>query len=53
MKNLFSKIVDYNNGKEIECVFEFWKINELGVKCCLECVRIYSEWCVYIVFDLK
>lgn len=23
MKNLFSKIVDYNNGKEIECVFEF------------------------------
>lgn len=23
MKNLSSKIVDYNNGKEMECAFEF------------------------------
>lgn len=53
MKNLSSKIVDYNNGKETECAFEFWKINEPGVKRCWECVRTYSEWCVHIALDLK
>lgn len=43
MKNLSSKIVDYNDGKETECAFEFCKINKPGVKSCWECVRTYSE----------
>lgn len=39
----------YNNGKETECPFEFWGMNEPGVKkSCWECVRTYNEWCVIL-----